>query len=139
MAGQAKEQREEWEVKLKRTFEALNTAATTEPANKRVIFGEIKKVEITFEKLLRAHSKYCGIAKIGLRSRDSTEYLRGQVRLKVASVTAAEEALGETCEEAEAKESLCKLESELFQLSIDLQEKLTCLASLASTALLTRE
>jgi hypothetical protein len=54
-------------------------------------------------------------------------------------VIAAEEALGETSEEEEAKESLCKLESELLQLNIDLQEKLTFLASLASTALLTRE
>ena len=57
----------------------------------------------------------------------------------MASLSAAEEALGENSEEAEAKESLCKLESELLQLSIDIQVKLTSLDSQSSTALLTRE
>ena len=139
MAGKAKEQRDEWEVKLNSTIVALKIAAATEPADKRVIVEKIKKVESTFEKLQRAHCQFCQKSKIGLSSEGSREYLKGQVRLKMASVTAAEEALGETSEEAEAKESLCKLESELVQLSIDIQEKLTYLASLASTALLTRE
>jgi hypothetical protein len=55
MAGQAKEQRDEWEFKLNSTIEELNIAASKEPANKRVIFGKIKKVENTFEKLVRAY------------------------------------------------------------------------------------
>jgi hypothetical protein len=55
MAGQAKEQRDEWEVKLFNSIEVLNIAAATEPANKRVIIGKMKKVENTFEKLERAH------------------------------------------------------------------------------------
>ena len=57
----------------------------------------------------------------------------------MASVTAAEEALGENSEEAEAKLSLCKLDIELTQLSIDIEGKLASLASLTSTAPLTRE
>ena len=71
-----------------------------------------------------------------MRSNDSTEYLRGLVKLKVTSLSAAEEALGETSEEAEAKESLSKLGVELFKLSIDIPGNL---ASLSSTGLLTRE
>jgi hypothetical protein len=67
---------------------------------------------------------------------DSGEYLRGQVKLKVASLSAAEEALGGNSEEAEAKESLSKLGGELFKLSIDIPGNL---ASLSSTGLLTRE
>ena len=51
MAGQAKEQRDEWEIKLISSIEELNIAAESEPANKRVIDGKIRKVESTFEKL----------------------------------------------------------------------------------------
>ena len=121
MPGQAKEHRVEWELKLVNSIEELNIVAENEAANKRVIVGKIKKVESTFEKLLRPHSQYCQKAKIGLSSKDSREYLRGQVKLKVTSMSAAEEALGEDSEEAEAKEFICKLENELFQISIDIQ------------------
>ena len=58
MAGQqAKEQRDVWEVKLISSIEELNIAAETEPANKRVIDGKIRKVESTFVKLERSHSQ----------------------------------------------------------------------------------
>ena len=103
MAGQAKEQRDEWEVKLVNAIEELNIATEGEPVNKRVIVGKINKVESTFEKLERAHSQYCQKAKIGLRSSDSTEYLRGLVKLKVEGLSVAEEALGGNSEEVEAK------------------------------------
>ena len=115
--------RDMWEVKLNSAIEALNIAAATEPANKRVIIGNIKKVENVFEKLQRVHIQICQKSKIGLSSEGSREYLRGQVRLKMASVTAAEEALGENSGEAEAKLSLCKLDIELTQLSIDIEGK----------------
>ena len=139
MAGQAKEQRDEWEVKLVNSIEELNIVTETEPVNKRVIIGKVKKVESTFEKLEKAHSQYCQKAKIGLRSSDSTEYLRGLVKLKLVSLSAAEEALGENSEEAEAKESLSKLEGELLKLSIDIPGTIAHLATLSTTALLTRE
>ena len=139
MAGQAKEARDEWEVKLITSIEELNIAAITVPANKRVIEVKIRKVESTFENLQRSHSQYCQKAKIGLGSADSTEYLRGQVKLKVKSVTVAMEAIGGVSEETEAKETTCKLASELFQLSIDIEGKLASLTTLSSTALLTRE
>ena len=97
----------------------LKIATEGEPVNKRVIVGKINKVESTFEKLERAHSQYCQKAKIGLRSSDSTEYLRGLVKLKVEGLSAAEEALGENIEEVEAKVSISKVEGELLKLSID--------------------
>ena len=139
MAGQARDNRDEWEVKLISAIEGLNVSATAESVNKRVIIGKIKKVENAFEKLERAHAQYCQKAKIGLGSTDSAEYLRGQVKLKENSVTAAQEAIGEDGEEAEAKVTNFKLESELFQLSIDIEGKAASLSSLATTSLLTRE
>jgi hypothetical protein len=73
MAGQAKEQIDELEFKLNSAIEELNIAASTELANKRVIFGKIKNVQNTFEKLMRAHLNYCGKAKIDVGSTESTE------------------------------------------------------------------
>ena len=49
MAGQAKEQRDEWEIKLVNSIGELSIAVETEPVNKRVILGKINKVESTFE------------------------------------------------------------------------------------------
>ena len=51
----------------------------------------------------------------------------------------AMEAIGEDNEGAEAKVTNCKLQSELFQLSIDIEGKVAYLASLTSSALLTRD
>ena len=95
MAGQAKEMRDEWEVKLVSAIEELKIATEADPVNRRVITGKINKVEGTYEKLERAHSQYCQKAKVGLSSSDSSEYLRGLVKLKSTSLTAAEEVLGE--------------------------------------------
>ena len=72
MAGQTKEQRDDWETKLTRSIEELKIAAVSEPENKRVIDGKIKMVERTFGK--RAHSQYCHKAKSGLGSTDSLTY-----------------------------------------------------------------
>ena len=55
MAGQAKELRDEWEIKLLSDVEELNVAAAATPANARVIDGKIKKVESTFERLQIVH------------------------------------------------------------------------------------
>ena len=99
MAGQDKDLRDEWEIKLLTDVEELNMAAAVTPANARVIEGKIKKVEGTFERLQIVHAQYCQKAKIGLGSSDSAEFMRGQVKMKLKSVTAAREALGEDGEE----------------------------------------
>ena len=106
MAGQAKELRDEWEIKLLSDVEELNVASAASPENARVIEGKIKKVESTFERLQIVHGQYCQKAKIGLGSSDSAEFMRGQVKMKLKSVTAAREALGEDSEEEKAKEDI---------------------------------
>ena len=139
MAAKAKEVRDEAEIKLVSAMEELNIAVTAEPTNKRVIGGKIRKVEIAFEKVQRVHSQYCQKTKIGLSSTDSTEYLRGLVKLKVKSVSVARDTIGEDSDESEAKESTSNLEGEQFQLMVDVEGKVASLSSLSTTALLTRE
>ena len=106
MAGQAKDLRDEWEIKLLTDVEELNVAAAATPANARVIEGKIKKVESTFERLGIVHAQYCQKAKIGLGSSDSAEFMSGQVKMKLKSVTAAREALGEDDEEEKLRRML---------------------------------
>ena len=48
MAGQARDNRDEWEVNLISAIEGLNVSATAESVNKRVIIGKIKRVEDNF-------------------------------------------------------------------------------------------
>ena len=57
MTGQAKDLKDEWEVKSLTDVEELNVAAAATPANARVIEGKIKKVEITFMRLQIVHRK----------------------------------------------------------------------------------
>ena len=139
MAAQAKEMRDEWEVKLYKAIEELNIAAEADPINKRVIIGKVNKVKTTSEKLEKAHSQYCLKAKVGLGSNDSTAYLRTIAKLEMTSLAAAEEILGHDSEEAETKETVSKLEGEILKLSIEIPGTITHLTSLSSTALLTRE
>ena len=80
MAGQAKDLRDEWEIKLLTDVEELNMAAAVTPANARVIEGKIKKVEGSFERLQIVHAQYCQKAKIGLGSSDSAEFMKGRSR-----------------------------------------------------------
>ena len=42
IAGQARDHRDEWEVKLISAIEGLNVSSTAESVNKRVITGKIK-------------------------------------------------------------------------------------------------
>ena len=83
MAAQAKEMRDEWEVKLYKAIEELNIATEADPVNKRVIIGKVNKVKSTSEKLERAHSQYCLKAKVGFGSNDSTAYLRTMAKLEM--------------------------------------------------------
>ena len=104
-----------WTLTCLTDVEELNVAAAATPANARVIEGKIKKVEGTFERLQIVHAQYCQKAKIGLGSSDSAEFMRGQVKMKVKSVTAAREALGEDDEEDKVKEGVNAAQDEQFQ------------------------
>ena len=139
MAGQAKDLRDEWEIKLLTDVEELNVAAAATPANARVIEGKIKKVESTFERLGIVHAQYCQKAKIGLGSSDSADIMRGQVKMKLKSVTAAREALGEDDEEEKVKEDVNAAQDEQFQLQVDIEGKVASLASMTNIALMTKE
>ena len=139
MAGQAKELRDEWEIKMLTAVEELNLAATAAPANARVIHGRIKKVESVFERLQVVHAQYCHKAKIGLGSSDSSEFLRGQVKMKMKCVTAAKESLGEDSEEEKSKGETNAVQDEMFQLQVDIEGKLASLDSMTRISLLTKE
>jgi hypothetical protein len=139
MAGQAKELRDEWEIKLLSDVEELNVAAAATPANTRVIDGKIKKVESMFERLQIVHSHYCQKAKIELSSSDSADFMRGQVKMKMKSLTAAREALGEDSEEEKAKEDISAVQDEQFQLQVDIEGKVAALDSMTKIALMTKE
>ena len=139
MAARAKEERDEWEIKLICALEELDITVSLANKSKRGIELKIREVEKTFEGLQKAHAIFCQKSKIGLGSADSTEFIRGQVKLKVKGISAAKAAIEESSERSETKDVVTKLQGEQFQLRVDLQGKLSSLQGMTSTALLTVE
>ena len=84
MTGQAKDLKDEWEVKLLTDVDELNVAAAATPANARVFEGKIKKVEITFKRLQIVHRKWGkkilppGMMSILLRRHEGTDVIGPQ-------------------------------------------------------------
>ena len=91
MAGKARENRDEWELKLITAVEELGVTAGAATVNKRAVEVKIKNVETVFEGLQRAHVIYCQKAKMGLGASESTEFIRGQIKLKMRGVSEARE------------------------------------------------
>ena len=137
MAAKAKEARDEWEIKLITALEELELVSGTAPVNKRVVELKVQSVEDIFEKLQRIHAQYCQKAKIGLGSAESTEFIKGQTRLKVKGITEARAALTNGEDDTEIREFEARVKLENFQLKVDIEGKLTSLQAMSSTALLT--
>ena len=84
MTGQARDLKDEWEVKLLTDVEELNVAAAATPANARGIEGKIKKVEITFKRLQIVYRKWGkkimppGVMSILLRRHERTDVIGPQ-------------------------------------------------------------
>ena len=139
MAGKARENRDEWELKLITAVEELGVTAGAATVNKRAVEVKIKNVEAVFEGLQRAHVIYCQKAKMGLGTSDSTEFIKGQIKLKMRGVSEAREAAGIVEEALEGELLESKMKNKQFMLKADLEGKLTSLEGLSSTTLMTQE
>ena len=127
MAAKAKEDRDELEVKLICALEELDLAVGGAPKSKRVLELKIREVENIFGSLQKSHALYCQKAKISLGSAESTEYIRGQVKLKVRGIAGARSVIDEGDEATESKAFVDKLEGEQFQLKVEVEGKLSSL------------
>ena len=139
MAGKAKENRDEWELKLITAVEELGVTAGAATVNKRAVEVKIKNVESVFEGLQRAHVIYCQKAKMGLGASESTEFIKNQIKLKMRGVSEAREAAGIIQEDFEGEQLESKMKNKQFMLKADLEGRLTSLESLSSTTLITQE
>ena len=138
MAARAKEDRDEWEIKLICALEELDLVVSG-AKSKRVLEIKIREVEKIFEGLQKSHAVYCQKAKIGLGSSDSTEYIKGQVKIKVKGISAAKMVISEEDEGSESADMIRKLEGEQFQLKVEIEGKLSSLEGMTATPLLNTE
>ena len=134
MAGKAKDYRDECEVKLLGVYQDVMQVVEEQPGKKRAVTKEIEKLEKAWEKLQKSHSDYCKHAKMSLTSTESLDFLKEKGKFRRDGINAAKAVLGDD-EEAEEKQVIQGLESELFKLQLSIEGDLSALASLATGGL----
>ena len=138
MAGKAKDYRDECEVKLLGVYQDLMQVVEEQPVKKRAVSKEMEKLEKAWEKLQKSHSDYCKHAKVSLTSTESMDFLREKGKFRRDGINAAEAVLGDD-DEADEKQVIQGLESELFKLKLSIEGDLSALASLAGGGLTTEQ
>jgi hypothetical protein len=138
MASKAKDYRDECEVKLLGVYQDLMQVVEEQPGKKRAVSKEMDKLEKAWEKLQKGHSDYCKHAKMSLTSTESLDFLKEKGKFRRDGINAAKAVLGDD-DEAEEKQVIQGLESELFKLQLSIEGDLSALASLAAGGLTTEQ
>ena len=102
------------------------------PVKKRVVTEQMDNLDKVWDKLQKCQADYCRLNKVS--DTDSMEYIRVKGKLRRDGIAAARTALG-VDEEAELKNSITKLDGEMFQLQVDIKGNMSVLASLTGTVL----
>ena len=74
MSAKAKQQRDEWEVKMIGVHQSILEVCGETPVQKRSVTRKLQELDKIWEKLTSIHAIYCRAANIGLSSPDSTEF-----------------------------------------------------------------
>ena len=82
MSGKAKQQRDEWELKMIGVHQSVLEMSAEAPVQKRALSRKLADMESIWQKLIGSHGIYCRAANVGLSSPDSTEFLREKEKLK---------------------------------------------------------
>ena len=93
MAGKAKQARDEWEIKLLGVHQTLMDMCGLEPIQKRAVTRKMTELDNIWQRLIENHGHYCRAAKIGISSKDSTDFLREKEKLKEEVTQMVETAL----------------------------------------------
>ena len=132
MAAKAKEYRDELEVKLMGAYWDLVAETEVTPVKKRVLSKQMDNLDKVWDKLQKCHADFCRLNKV--TDTESMEYIRVKGKLRREGIAAARAALG-VDEDAEMRNSIAKLEGEMFQLQVDIKGNMSVLTSLTGTVL----
>ena len=93
MSSRAKQQRDEWELKMIGVHQSVLEMCAETPIQKRAVKRKMTDLENIWQKLIESHANYCRSAKIGMSSSESTEFMRAKVELKEEAIQVVEKAL----------------------------------------------
>ena len=93
MSSKAKQQRDEWELKMIGVHQTVLEMCAETPIQKRAVTRKMTVLENIWQKLIESHVNYCRSAEIGFSSSESTEFLREIERLRGKAIQVAEKAL----------------------------------------------
>jgi hypothetical protein len=93
MSGKARQQRDEWELKMIGVHQSILEMSAVVPVQKRALTRKMTELEDIWQKLIGSHGAYCRAAKVGLSSSESTEFLREKEKLKEEAIQVVEKAL----------------------------------------------
>ena len=113
MSGKAKQNRDEWDIKMIGVHQSILEMSAAQPVQKRALSRKMTEMENIWQKLIGSHGAYCRAAKVGLSSTESTEFLKEKERLKEEIIQAVEKALDVEDKDVGTVKRLKKVEEQL--------------------------
>ena len=136
MSSKARQQRDEWEVKMIGAHQSVLEICGETPVHKRSVTRNLQELENIWQKLTSIHAIYCRAANIGLSSQESTEFLKEKKRLREEAIKATEIAL-EVEDEDQVK--VKRLKKTVEQLKTEVENTISTVEEFSAEEVLTRE